>query len=212
MAELLSALCLLAVSALLVAETRKYAAMRAVAKTLASLAFVGVAVALDATASTHGRLILGALLLSLLGDVLLLSQRSRAFLAGLVAFLLAHLLYAVAFLRLGVSPEATGAAAVAALLVAIGVLRWLWPSLGPAWRAPVATYVVVIMMMCTLAIGHAGPSGVWSIALGAVAFAASDLAVAREKFVRASFTNKAWGLPLYYAAQLLLAWSVVAGH
>ena len=208
MAALLSALCLLAVGVLLLAEARRHAAARAVSKSLASVSFVGVALALDAAASTHGRLVLGALVLSLVGDLLLLSAHPRAFLGGLVAFLLAHLAYAAAFLHLGVAPEVTAAAAAAALLVAAGVLRWLRPSMGPAWRVPVAAYVVVIMAMCTLAIGHAGQSGAGVVALGAVAFAASDLAVAREKFVRTSFVNKAWGLPLYYAAQLLLAWSV----
>jgi len=29
--------------------------------------------------------------------------------------------------------------------------------------------------------------------------------VARDRFVRHQFSNRAWGLPLYYAAQLLLA-------
>jgi hypothetical protein len=29
--------------------------------------------------------------------------------------------------------------------------------------------------------------------------------VARDRFVRHQFLNRAWGLPLYYAAQVLLA-------
>jgi hypothetical protein len=29
--------------------------------------------------------------------------------------------------------------------------------------------------------------------------------VARDRFVRHEFLNRAWGLPLYYAAQLLIA-------
>lgn len=211
-AELLTSLCLAAVGALLFAEARHHRAARAAFKTLASLAFVGVALSLDATSSVHGRLILAALLLSLAGDVLLLSDRHGAFLGGLVAFLLAHAAYGAAFAVLGVSTGAAALAVVGALGVGAGVLRWLWPALGPRWRPPVTAYVVVILVMCVIAIGHTGQSGAWSIAVGTVAFAASDLAVAREKFVRASFTNKAWGLPLYYAAQLLLAWSVVAGR
>ena len=38
-----------------------------------------------------------------------------------------------------------------------------------------------------------------------MAFFVSDLAVAREQFVSEGFVNKTWGLPLYYAAQLLFA-------
>ena len=45
---------------------------------------------------------------------------------------------------------------------------------------------------------------------GALAFAISDLAVARERFVTPSFVNGAWGLPLYFAAQLTLAGTVTA--
>ena len=47
--------------------------------------------------------------------------------------------------------------------------------------------------------------------VGAIVFAASDVAVARDRFVARSFVNRAWGLPAYYAAQLVLAWSVNAG-
>ena len=46
------------------------------------------------------------------------------------------------------------------------------------------------------------------LASGAVLFFVSDLAVARDKFVGASFVNRAWGLPAYYAGQLLIAWSL----
>jgi uncharacterized membrane protein YhhN len=41
--------------------------------------------------------------------------------------------------------------------------------------------------------------------VGALAFTASDISVARDRFARHEFLNRAWGLPLYYAAQLLIA-------
>jgi hypothetical protein len=59
------------------------------------------------------------------------------------------------------------------------------------------------MVVCAL--GVAEFRAQTSIALGALAFYASDLAVARQRFVAESFANKLWGLPLYYGAQLLLA-------
>jgi uncharacterized membrane protein YhhN len=40
-------------------------------------------------------------------------------------------------------------------------------------------------------------------------FAISDIAVARDRFVRQSLTNKIWGIPLYYLAQVLFAISVI---
>ena len=36
-------------------------------------------------------------------------------------------------------------------------------------------------------------------------FCLSDLAVTRDRFIARSFWNGAWGLPLYYGAQVLLA-------
>ena len=46
--------------------------------------------------------------------------------------------------------------------------------------------------------------------IGALLFFASDLAVARDKFVAPGVINKLWGLPAYYGGQLLLAWAVIA--
>ena len=56
--------------------------------------------------------------------------------------------------------------------------------------------------------GASGATGLWLLLAGAFAFYVSDLAVARERFVSSSFLNRAWGLPLYYGAQILLAASV----
>jgi hypothetical protein len=41
-------------------------------------------------------------------------------------------------------------------------------------------------------------------------FALSDISVARDRFVSKAFANRAWGLPMYFAAQLILA-STVSG-
>jgi uncharacterized membrane protein YhhN len=72
-------------------------------------------------------------------------------------------------------------------------------------RTPVRIYMVVIGVMTALACGVSAGGGPWAVAVGALAFAASDVSVARDRFVRPEFVNRAWGLPLYYAAQLLLA-------
>ena len=54
--------------------------------------------------------------------------------------------------------------------------------------------------------------GPWQVAVGALAFTASDVAVARDRFVKNGFQNRAWGLPLYYGAQLLIAATPVLMH
>jgi hypothetical protein len=38
----------------------------------------------------------------------------------------------------------------------------------------------------------------------------SDLSVARDRFVKPAFVNRLWGLPLYYASTVLIAWSARA--
>lgn len=62
--------------------------------------------------------------------------------------------------------------------------------------------------MLALAAGATAASGDWHIAAGALAFYLSDLSVARDRFVQPAFVNGLWGLPLYFAGQMLLARSV----
>lgn len=183
---------------------------RAICKLGASSCFVLVALLLGAHETLYGRWVLGALVLGWIGDALLLSSRSPLFLAGLAAFLLSHICFAAAFL----SGPFSGAALVIGLVGGLGigawVVRWLWRSLSQAYRLPVLAYIAAIVMMCAAAAGFAAASGRWQVLLGALIFMASDLFVARERFVAQGFVNKACGLPAYYAAQLLLAWTVAA--
>jgi uncharacterized membrane protein YhhN len=206
-----SGLCAVAVAGLLLAERRGMPITRAALKLLASSAFVAVAVVLGAAASLYGRLLLAGLALSWLGDALLLSRQSRPFLAGLAAFLLAHVCFTVAFVVGAFSATACAIAFVVALAVGAAIARWLWPFLGK-FKAPVAAYLVTILAMCSAAAGFAAASSAWNVLLGAVLFAASDISVARDRFVAPGFVNKCWGWPLYFLAQLVLAWSVAAAR
>lgn len=207
-ALLLTALCLLACSGLVAAEKRHREFARRVFKIGASTAFVGLAIALGATDSAYGRLVLLALGLGWAGDACLLARRGKLFLAGLGFFLLSHIAYAAAFA--GGLRDATAALLGLGLLAPVGALtlRWLWPHLSPFYRVAVGAYVLAIVAMCTLSIGWSAATGYWPVAAGALLFMASDIAVARERFVAPGFANKAWGLPAYYVAQLLLAWSI----
>lgn len=203
------ATCIVAVVALLVAEWRGSLRGVWIAKPLASGCFLWAAVALGATATGYGRLVLLGLGLCACGDVLLIPRESaRAFQAGIAAFLLGHVAYAAGFLLLDPSGAAAGAAAVAMVAFAWVVLRWLGPRVPADLRVPVRAYVVVISAMVTCSIGAAAGGGPPAVAAGAIAFALSDLSVARDRFVSPGFANAAWGLPLYYAAQLVLAGSV----
>lgn len=200
--------CTVAVALLLVAEARGLGALRALAKLTASSAFVAVALVLGGLQTGYGRWIVAALVLGWLGDALLLSERGAAFLGGLAAFLLSHLCFAAGFVSGGVAAGAMLGAAVLALAAGALIWRWLRPYPSGVMRVAVPAYVAVILAMCCAAAGHAVAQGHAAVLAGALLFAASDLAVARERFVARSLVNKLWGLPTYFAAQLLLAWTV----
>jgi uncharacterized membrane protein YhhN len=195
-----------AVAGLLWAERRGSATGLWLTKPIASLAFIWVGLAAGALESSYGQLILLGLVLCLLGDVLLIPHdRPAIFRAGVFAFLLGHVAYSAAFLTRPL--DAFGLAAGAVLLVVVvgGTLLWLGSKLPRDMVWPVRVYMVVIGVMATLACGVTAAGGPWAVAVGALAFTASDISVARDRFVQHEFLNRAWGLPLYYAAQLLLA-------
>jgi uncharacterized membrane protein YhhN len=201
----------LAVVALLFSERMGSRAGVWLAKPLASTAFLAVALAADALVTSYGRAILFGLALSWLGDVLLIPRGSpKMFLAGVGSFLLGHVAYAIAFVARGID---TGAALVAAVIVvalAVLVLRWLSPHVSTDMKLAVPAYVLVISVMVIAAVGTYTRLGNAWIPLGAIGFYLSDLSVARDRFVVEEFMNRIWGLPLYYAAQVVLAWSVLA--
>lgn len=70
------------------------------------------------------------------------------------------------------------------------------------------TYLIAILSMAASSAGYAAATSRWQVLAGAILFAASDISVARDRFVADGFWNKAWGLPAYFIAQLILAWSV----
>jgi uncharacterized membrane protein YhhN len=198
--------CAAGVMIFLVAEKRKSLIGRWVGKPIASVGFVAAARSHGALASAWGRWVLAALVFSLVGDVLLIPASTLLF--GLGAFLVGHLLFAAAFVVRGVSFPVAAAAAVVAAGVAVPVARWLLPHVKGGMRGPVIAYMTAISAMVSLAAGsyalHPSPL----VLGGALAFYLSDLSVARDRFVQPGFVNRLWGIPLYYAAQLLFAWSV----
>ena len=207
---LLAAACLILCQVCLVAERRHRPLLAGIAKTLASLSFVALAFQTGALDSHMGRLILAGLMLSLLGDVLLLGTQRIVFLGGMAAFGLAHVAYTLGFLRMGPFPGWGWAVGVGATALFIGAtLRWLWPRLLPQWRGAVAAYTAIIGIMVAVALsGTLSGRMAYSFALGAVLFAVSDISVACDRLTAKDGQTRRWGLPLYYAAQLILAASV----
>jgi uncharacterized membrane protein YhhN len=193
---------------LLVAEGRDDQRVVWLCKPLASAGFVAAAVAAGALGSGYGRAILIALVLSWLGDVLLIPHRDGTFLAGLAAFFSCHVALSTAFLLRDNAPAWTAVALLLLAVIAGAVDRWLYPFVPRSLHIPVRLYIAVITLMVALAAGSLAAGEPLIGFGGAFLFFLSDLSVARDRFVKPGFLNKLWGYPVYYAAQLLLAASV----
>jgi len=200
----------LAVSALLTADVSGRARVALWAKSSASLGFVVLGLVNADAAHAFDRWVLVGLVFAALGDVALALPGERVFLAGVGAFALGHLAYVVAALA-HAWPVTAPLYAFAAIGPSLLAYRWLYPRLGKM-RLPVAVYVVIITVMVISAFAlhglHAESGRLFLI--GALLFYASDLSVARDRFVHRAFFNRAWGLPAYYAAQVCIALSVAA--
>jgi len=178
-------------------------------KLIAASAYLALAWSAGAAGTPFGQVLLLGMAFCWTGDLLLVSKQSRRlFLLGLTSFLLGHLAYSIAFAARGVSwPVALGAGLGMAVF-SFMVLRWLQPHLDSGMRRPVWLYVIAIAMMMALAAGTGATDGNWLIPLGALLFLLSDLAIARDRFIARGFINRAWGLPLYFCGQMILACSV----
>jgi uncharacterized membrane protein YhhN len=128
----------------------------------------------------------GALAFSTLGDIFLdwpgLDSRGM-FVQGLGAFLIAHLLYVVLFVRnwqhpvrLSTNQQITLAAL---LFFSLAQTMWLWPGLGQL-AVPVACYIgAITLMVASAIIGRFRQS--W-IVWGALLFLISDSLIGINKF------------------------------
>jgi len=197
---------------LLVSIKRQIFDIALLTKTLLSAIFVLAALTTPHLNLTYSWLIIIALAFCLAGDICLAFDSRKAFLSGLVVFLLGHLVYVAAFFNIAKVNAWTIGSLVAAGAVSGAVYTWLKPHLGTMQR-PVIAYMVVITVMVAGAGSVAGDShfpaiGRWLVAGGAVLFYLSDIFVARHQFVQEAFFNRAAGLPLYYLGQFLLAFSV----
>lgn len=198
-------LCLISVLALVVSDFKGYRPGRYVCKPFAAAAFLWTATALGATDSNYGLWLLAGLTLCAAGDLLLMFERELAFMAGLGAFLVGHVLYAIAFTTLPLGSSGMVLSLAPAVLLAGVTLHWLNPYLGGAMRWAVYAYMLAITAMLVTAGASIGQGIIWPILFGAWGFAISDIAVARRQFVAPAKANGIWGTPLYFASQMLLA-------
>ena len=159
-----------------------------------------------------GVLVVGALLLSALGDTALLHEGRGFFLAGIFLFMLAHLGFTGAFLLGGgagplVSTALVGLAVVT--LSSLWLMRRIWPGVPGALRVPVLLYGIAITI--TVGSAYVMLAGPWpdritiSILAGAVSFYVSDGLIAWSLFRHALPNQQTLNLSFYWVGQLGIA-------
>ena len=160
------------------------------------------------------------ILLSLTGDVLLMISLDRLFLAGLAAFLLAHLAYLVGF-NIPI-PEISAWGFFVAVIIGLGGARVIrriitpLPVKGQArMRMPVIVYGVVISLVLLSAMMKLtditwNTSAAVLVGMGAFLFYISDIILAWHKFVAPIQHGRIYNIGAYHLGQIMLIAGVIA--
>lgn len=165
--------------------------------------------------STFRQLILFALLFSWGGDTLLMFVESKGehfFLFGLLSFLLTHILYTIAFLKIvpwnkGFLWE-NGWVIIPFLIFFLGFQKYLLPDVEATMQLPVAVYSSVIILMVLAALNwntFVEKKTFQLLFFGALLFMLSDSIIALNKFKSAVPQAHIWIMGLYLLGQYLIA-------
>jgi uncharacterized membrane protein YhhN len=171
------------------------------------IALVASAALLDPRYGAVRAWFVAALVLSLVGDILLMLPREQ-FVGGLAAFLVAHLCYIAGFVARGLRGPAVVLAVIGAAVVlapvAVRVLRGVARN-EPALRPPVIAYLIVIATMLAVAVASGNPLA----AIGAAVFVSSDAMIAWSKFVAPFAAAPVAIMVTYHLAQAGLVLSLL---
>lgn len=183
-----------------------------ITKSTLSLLFVITALLQPHSVSAYYRYLLVGLIFCLVGDVCLALPQKKAFMGGLVAFLIGHLLYIFSFSSLIPISHWFSSELIFIVGTSALIFFWLRPHLK-SMLIPVLIYIMVITIMASGAWAVFGKSsfqisGRALILTGSLCFYLSDLFVARHRFIKEEYRNRLLGLPLYYTGQFMLAFSI----
>ena len=197
---------------LLFYEKRKNGVPLFMAKSILSLLFVMTALLQPRPVPAYYHYLLVGLIFCLIGDVCLALPQEKAFRTGLVAFLIGHVFYIFSFSSLVQISHWISIGPFIFLGMSAFIFFWLRPHLK-SMLIPVLLYIVVITVMGVGAWAVSWKSsfrisGRALILAGSLCFYFSDVFVARDKFIKEEYLNRLLGLPLYYAGQFMLAFSI----
>ena len=183
-----------------------------ITKSILSLLFVMTALLRPHSVTAYYHYLFVGLIFCLIGDVCLSLPQEKAFKAGLVAFLIGHVFYVFSFSSLIPISYWISSGLFFTFGISGLIFFWLRPHLK-SMLIPVLLYILMITIMV---------SGAWAvfwkssfhisgralILAGSFCFYFSDIFVARNRFIKEEYRNRLLGLPLYYAGQFMLAFSV----
>jgi uncharacterized membrane protein YhhN len=160
------------------------------------------------------------ILLSLVGDVLLVFPSEKLFLFGLIAFLLAHIAYITGFWA-----DLTPMTVWSLLLIVLIALSagWLLQRIVRTMRAKGQNSLIIPIIVYSIAIGvmlYTALSTIYSpdwktsaallVSTGAFLFTASDAILAWNKFVSPLNNGRVWNITLYHLGQIGLIAGVIS--
>ncbi|MFX0102433.1 MAG: lysoplasmalogenase [Candidatus Hodarchaeota archaeon] len=156
-------------------------------------------------------LVVIGLFCGLAGDILLLDKNNeKAFMLGLVAFLVGHILYVITFWSLNAAPW------IYILLfpyavIGIFIFKFLKPDLGYK-KIPVIVYTAVILLMSFATITRfysSSPTSASLVFIGGVSFIISDVILAINKFKGEIKYGTVYNMLTYILGQFLIGFGLL---
>lgn len=199
----------------LLAVSLSWTEVHIVCKSLIMLSLIGYYLGEVPKRNSH---FLRAMFFCWAGDVLLLKQSDDElyFILGLVAFLIGHSLYILAYRGLrwketatGLLPTQKARVAFPVALAGTGLIVVLFPKLG-GLTIPVIVYAIVLMVMVMTSFfryGRTSGESFWFLTIGAVLFMTSDSILAINKF----HTHFSIASPLIMLTYVLAQYFIVEG-
>ena len=180
-------------------------------KSLTTVLIITIAaLGLEPPSQSYKWTIVAGLVFSLAGDIFLMLPSDR-FVAGLISFLIAHLLYILAFSTVG-GLYASMWSLLPFLLFGALFMILMWRDLG-SMRIPALIYALAIVIMAWQAYGN------WQLTdqlpallafIGALLFVVSDSVLTLNRFKFSFQAAQAVILSTYFVAQWLIALSAGA--
>ncbi|NQX85614.1 MAG: lysoplasmalogenase [Flavobacteriaceae bacterium] len=174
---------------------------------LGILIFVFAKLSYDLDAKTRLFTVL-ALVCSLTGDILLMysSTSELYFIGGLIAFLLAHIMYIIVFLKQRDKHTSVQPITLILLLYGAGIFYMLKAGLNTL-MIPIIVYMLVILSMAVTAFmrkGKVSKTSFTMVFLGAILFLISDSILALNKFYEPMYSSGITVILTYGIAQYLI--------